>query len=84
MGYANLTEKNNRIKFESNGVLDGDKSESHSGLIWDVGLKFYLTEMWHIRADLTTVHYQAKKVSTGSGNTYYANYDASLSFGMNF
>jgi len=57
--------------------------ESHSGVMWEAGMKFYLDPNFSIRADLTSVLYSANNVST-SGTSLKTNYDATLSLGYSF
>ncbi len=86
LGYSQLKEKNNKNKFL---LLAGDPNanvetlESHSGVMWEAGMKFYLDPNFSIRADLTSVLYSANNVST-SGTSLKTNYDATLSLGYSF
>jgi outer membrane beta-barrel protein len=84
IGYGTLKETNNRQEFE-NVFNPVEKQESHSAIAWETALKFYISEMFNIRLDLTTLHYQAKTAKTGATDeSWYTNYDLSLSLGLNF
>lgn len=84
IGYASLKEENNKLRFTDGPVSEGiETSETHSGVIWQAGLKFYLSEKLSIRTDLTAVHYSAKKITT-AGTSYTSNFDSTLSLGYTF
>lgn len=83
VGYASLKEKNNKLAFTSAALANEVTLESHTGIIWEVGLKFYLDESFSIRTDLTAVHYSANNIST-PGTSYKSNYDATVSLGYSF
>lgn len=84
VGYAQLTEKNNKLDFSGDATLrDIPTKESHSGLIWEAGLMFYLSQNFTLRTDLTTIHYSAANVKT-SGNSLKSNFDATVSLGFTF
>jgi outer membrane beta-barrel protein len=83
VGYAQLKEKNNKLAFQSAALADVETAESHSGVIWEVGLKFYLSQEFSIRTDLTSVLYSANNIST-SGSSMKTNYDATISLGYSF
>ena len=81
LGAASLTDSNNR-----NNVGTSSRSsqnwvnESHTGILWDIGLRFYLSEMFSVRLDFTGVHYKATQYtgsnsSIGNKDLYYENYD---------
>lgn len=83
LGYAQLTEKNNKLAFQSASLRDVSTTEKHSGIIWEAGMKFYLNESFSARLDLTTVHFQTNKIST-PGTVIFSNYDATVSLGYSF
>jgi len=82
LGYAQLKENNNKLDVKSGGVDKTITKESHSGLMWEAGMKFYLDPSFSIRTDLTAVHYKA--VSVAGNSTYYSNFDATVSLGYSF
>jgi outer membrane beta-barrel protein len=85
VGYAQLQEQNNKLVFVNNTATD-DKdvtSETHSGVIWEAGMKFYLNESFSVRTDLTGVHFSTQNVAT-AGTSYFSNFDATLSLGYTF
>ena len=84
VGYAQLKEKNNKLRFINGPISEGvETEETHSGIIWEAGLKFYVNESFSIRTDLTAVHYSANNVST-SGTSTKSNFDSTLSLGFTF
>lgn len=83
VGYAQLKEKNNKLAFQSAALANQETLESHSGLIWEAGMKFYLSESFSLRADLTSVLYSANNIAT-AGTSLKTNYDATLSLGYSF
>lgn len=82
VGYAQLKEKNNKNAVKTGNIDKTVSSESHSGIIWEAGMKFYLDPSFSIRTDLTAVHYQA--VSLANTKTFYSNFDATISLGYSF
>ena len=84
LGYAQLTEKNNKLRFTQGQIAEGvETEETHSGIMWEAGLKFYISESVSIRTDLTAIHYSADNIST-SGSSYKSNFDATASLGYSF
>jgi len=88
VGYAKVNEHNNREEFISGGTGSfTEKNESHSALIWETGLKFYISESFDLRLDVAAINYKAQKAlsnSTASDQAFYSNYDLTLSFGVRF
>ncbi|MBC7429512.1 MAG: outer membrane beta-barrel domain-containing protein [Bacteriovorax sp.] len=84
VGYAQLKEKNNKLRFTDGAAAEGiETSESHSGVMWEAGLKFYINESFNIRTDLTAVHYSANNIAT-AGTSMKSNFDTTLSLGYTF
>ncbi len=84
IGYGQLQENNNRLNFNGTALDDNVKTtEKHSGILWEVGMKFYLSEDFSIRTDLTAMHYSANKAAT-AGTAWNSNFDASVSLGYTF
>jgi len=83
-GYAKLDETNNLDAFIADNKNLSEKKSSHSGVMWDIGAKFYLNESWSIKLDLTTVHYQAIKADGSGQDGWFSNYDLTAAFGYNF
>ncbi len=86
LGVASLEETNNFVEVDSRGVRNTETTLSHTGLMWDTALKFYLNENFEVRADLTVIHYKADKpVATSTAESdYYSNWDFALSLGYSF
>ena len=84
LGLAKIEEENNRNEV-INQVDSEDLNETHTGILWNAGAKFYLDERWSIRLDLTTVHYQAKEAkSSNPEDIWYSNYDLAVSLSASF
>jgi outer membrane beta-barrel protein len=84
LGYAQLKEKNNKLRITQGQSAEGiETSESHNGFMWEAGLKFYISDSFNIRTDLTAVHYSADNIST-PGSSYKSNFDATVSLGYSF
>ncbi len=88
LGLAKLEETNNIVEFTTTPGNATETTLTHTGLIWDTGLKFYLNQNFDIRMDLTVVHYKANKakadVNAEAKSTYYSNWDLALSLGYSF
>lgn len=88
LGYAKLTETNNKNEVINNQSGLSDTTESHGGILWGTALKFYITRLISVRADLSAVHYEASKIllsnTDESKGVWYSNYDLSLGIGLNF
>ncbi|ATH06620.1 hypothetical protein BIY24_01315 [Halobacteriovorax marinus] len=85
IGFAKLEETNNRNEITSSGGDTSLTTESHTGLMWDIGAKFYITERWDIRIDLTSVNYKAMEAKTvGAEEILYSNYDLTVALGITF
>jgi outer membrane beta-barrel protein len=82
VGFAQLKEHNNKLKIQT-GVDKTESNETHNGLIWEAGMKFYLNQSFSIRTDLTAVHYSANNISI-PGTSLKSNYDATISLGYSF
>lgn len=83
LGGAKVETKNNKQKL-INPTDDRLTSENHTALMWGTGPRFYLSEHWSIRLDLTAFHYKAnKQLDTNlEKSTRFSNYD--LTAGVNF
>ena len=85
LGFAKLTETNNILELDSNGIDTTLTQETHTGVMWNVGAKFYFTEMWSTRLDLTTINYQAKtNIKNETQKIWYSNYDLVFSIEASF
>lgn len=83
LGYAQLKEHNNKLELPSGSSDTTQTHETHGGLTWDAGMKFYIDESFSIRTDLTAIHYSANKITT-SGTAINSNFDATLALGYAF
>lgn len=83
LGFAKLSESNNRKAYQSNGLEKTESDESHTGIMWQVGMKFYLNDNWSVRPDLTVIHYQAEGAAS-TAKKFVSNYDATISLGYTF
>lgn len=85
-GLAKLEETNNVLEITDNADNETPTTETHTGFMWDTGLKFYLNQNFDVRVDLTVVHYKANKaVRNGNPESiYYSNWDLAFSLGYSF
>jgi outer membrane beta-barrel protein len=85
IGFAKLEETNNKNEILTSGGDTTLTTESHTGIMWDLGTKFYITDMWSLRVDLNAVHYKATEAkATGAAEQWYSNYDLVFALGVNF
>lgn len=85
LGFAKVEETNNRAEFDTHDFDSLSETQTHTGPMWNVGARVYLHQNWSLRFDLTTVHYQAKSAKNDNpGDSWYINYDMTLSLGFNF
>jgi outer membrane beta-barrel protein len=89
VGLGSITTKDNRNKFDSFAAdVNALTEESSIGGIWNTGFRFYISESWSIRLDLTGQVYKAdktKKVDTGpvtKTSKLFNTYDVGL--GLNY
>ena len=59
LGFVSIQGEHNRKSYEENNQRENEY-ENHSGLVWDIALKIFLSKNWEVRVDLTTIHYQAQ------------------------
>lgn len=82
LGAGKLKENNNRDEFKAGGVgSNTDTLEEHNAIAWETGVKFFLSEMFSIRADLTVLHYKAEKAVSNTkleNETWYSHYDLTI------
>lgn len=85
VGIAKLEETNNQEEFLTDGINLEETTQSHTGVMWNVGAKFFINERFSLRADLTTIHYQAEVASdTSNEKAWNENFDLALSLGVSF
>jgi outer membrane beta-barrel protein len=92
LGYGSMQETNNTDEFI--GAGNDDTTITHNGILWDVGMKFFINESFNLRLDMTVFHYKADIVETVNGATntlnrdagqeWYSNWDLAASIGVNF
>ena len=86
-GYGRLTETNNTQEFLTGLDSASTTTETHGGLLWDTGLKFWLSQSFDVRLDMTVFHYRANRPNaqtSASERSWYSNWDLSLALGYNF
>lgn len=85
LGYASLTETNNRDEFVNGATSAIPTQESHGGLMWQAAMKFYLNDSFDIRLNVATVHYKAQKASVDTAEeAWNTNYDMAVTLGYSF
>lgn len=82
VGYGKLQETNNRQEVLNSASFDLE-TVTHSGIMWNTALKFYISRMFSVRADLTGFHYEAEVVDQ-SKSIWTQNLDLTLALGINF
>jgi outer membrane beta-barrel protein len=90
LGAGNITTKDNRKLFNSTAPQSERNQltqESNVGAIWNTGFRFYLSENWSLRLDITGTTYQADKTRSdgatkSSAKKIFTNYD--LGLGLNY
>ncbi|MEE3080227.1 MAG: outer membrane beta-barrel domain-containing protein [Bdellovibrionota bacterium] len=76
LGLATITETNNREQFVSDNPFADETQETHTGIMWNVGAKFFVNTSWSIRLDLNAIHYEALQARKLNPEDYiYSNYD---------
>ncbi|MEI8346284.1 MAG: outer membrane beta-barrel domain-containing protein, partial [Pseudomonadota bacterium] len=75
-GYAKLQETNNRLYVRTpSDPGNHETTEDHNGPMWGTAFKFYLTEYFYVRLDLTGIHYRAQRATADSNvsdQTWYS------------
>ena len=89
LGVANISTKDNRKLFETTALdTKAMTSESSIGALWNTGFRFYLSNNWSLRLDVTGLTYKANKTKRNIANNnstaskVFTNYD--LGFGLNY
>ncbi len=83
LGYAQLKESNNKLRMQSINFEGVETLETHSGILWSAGMKFYISESFSVRTDLTAIHYSANNILT-TGSSFKTNFDATVALGLTF
>lgn len=86
LGAASISEENNQTSLGTN-TFENLREETHSALMWDVGMQFYLGQNWAIRLDFTAAHYnapEALQTSLSSEEDINSNYDLTLALAVRF
>lgn len=85
LGFATLSEQNNRTALNEGSKDLPFESEDHSGVMWATSLRFYMSQHWSLRLDLTTIHYQADKAFKDSQEqVWYDNFDLGVGLSYTF
>lgn len=88
VGLASVKTLDNRNRFEVGSTNEKElTSENNMGGIWNTGLRFYINDNWSLRADITGLHFNAKKARNDGSqdlktNKLFNNYD--LGLGLNY
>jgi outer membrane beta-barrel protein len=87
LGMGNFKTQDNRKEFGTNSSEELT-SENNSGYIWTTGFRFYISESWSLRLDITGMHYQALQSRQDDSNddytkkSWFHTYD--LGIGLNY
>lgn len=85
LGVGKIEETNNRSQFDNYDPSLADITETHTAYLWDVGLNFYISELWSVRFDVLSTHYQAQKaIPKSNTESWYQNVDMGISVGLSF
>jgi opacity protein-like surface antigen len=91
VGVARIITKDNRNLFDTTVLASQQKKlteETNTGALWNTGFRFYLSESWSIRLDMTGVSYKADKTKSdeslkkSTATKIFSNYD--LGLGLNY
>ena len=91
LGVASISTEDNRNLFDSSLSSSQQGSmtkESNIGALWSTNLRFYLSQHWSLRLDITGVSYNADKTTGDTGGNkstsskLFTNYD--LGLGLNY
>lgn len=90
LGVASVATEDNRNRFDTS-LAQSERSkmtaESNLGALWSTGFRFYVTQNWSIRLDVTGLTYQAEKTGLSGGaktneKKLFTSYD--LGVGLNY
>ena len=85
LGVAKLEETNNKIEIQRQTDSAETTTESHTAIMWNLGVKFFINHTWSLRTDLTALHYKADgPQTTNPESSWNSNFDLSFMFGFNF
>lgn len=85
LGFAKVEESNNILEFQRQVLNAPATVERHNALMWDVGVKFFMSNLWSLRVDLTGLHYRADgPQEVDPPRTWYNNFDLTFMLGLNF
>lgn len=91
LGLAKIDETNNTREVINDPFDRSDTTESHTGVMWDVGFKLYINENWAVRTDFTGINYQAERPTsvvngsiTSSEKDWYHHYDLTVGLVYDF
>jgi len=90
LGAASVTEENNITTIDTTTVkaFEDPTKETHTAIMWDVGVQFYLSRNWALRVDFTAHHYNAPEAlgtnSLSSEEDINSNYDLTVSAAVRF
>jgi len=90
LGVAQITSLHNGNELDpAASSLSKLSSEDKMGALWNTGIRFYLSESWSLRVDITGLHYNAEKTrilendsNSSKAQKLFSNYD--LGIGLNF
>jgi len=83
LGVGQIEETNNKLQISNLDPTQPLVTETHTGVMWDFQAKFYLSQSWNIRYDLTAIHYQAMQARKDNpAKVWYNNFDMTLALGF--
>ncbi len=90
LGLAQIKTKDNRNKFDTGATNQNTLTDDDNmGALWNTGFRFYFSESWSLRLDITGLSYKADKTKKATGATssskaskVFSTYD--LGLGLNY
>lgn len=78
IGYAELSEKNNRYDFNSQ---EHTNQEDYKGPLLDLETKFFINRSFNINANITSIYYRDEGIKSND-KFWHSNWDLSIGFGI--
>lgn len=85
VGLANIQETSNMQEFETKIPNQPENTETHTGIMWNIEAKFYVSQNWNVKLDLNAIHYKATEaIKNSKKEMYYNNFDLTVGLGLDF
>lgn len=83
LGAASITDESNQNQFvdiDNNSLT----SENHTGLLWNTGFLFFLSNSWSIRFEFQGIHYKALRYRETTGQGEFTSNVNTNQYSLNF